>query len=89
MQNTYQNIFVKLSLLIALALIPMSNSFAQEDVVAKTADGVLPKATETDKETKPAVEDEQETVEKAVPKYEFTIEQSIPYTNVKSQDSTT
>ncbi len=88
MQNTYQNIFVKLSLLIALALIPMSNSFAQEDVVAKTADGVLPKATETDKETKPAVEDEQETVEKAVPKYEFTIEQSIPYTNVKSQDST-
>lgn len=88
MQNTYQNIFLKLSLLIALALIPTGTSLAQEDVVAKTADGVLPKATETDKETKLAVEEKQETVEKAVPKYEFTIEQSIPYTNVKSQDST-
>ena len=88
MQNTYQNIFLKLSLLIALALIPTGTSLAQEDVVAKTADGVLPKATETDKETKLAVEEKQETVEKAVPKYEFTIEQSVPYTNVKSQDST-
>jgi len=66
----------------------MSVTLGQEDVVAKTADGVLPKATETNQETKTKVDEEQETAEKPVPKYDFTIEYSIPYTNVKSQDST-
>ena len=88
MQYSFNNIILKLSLLLVLSLIPMGTTFGQEDVVAKTADGVLPKATETDKESKPAVDEKQEEPEKAVPKYEFTVEYSIPYTNVKSQDST-
>ena len=88
MQNTHKNIILKLSLLAMLTLLPMSVTQGQEDVVAKTADGVLPKATETDQETKTKVDEAQETVEKPVPKYDFTIEYSIPYTNVKSQDST-
>lgn len=88
MQNTHKNIILKLSLLAMLTLLPISVTQGQEDVVAKTADGVLPKATESDQETKTKVVEAQETVEKPVPKYDFTIEYSIPYTNVKSQDST-
>ncbi|MGB2499070.1 MAG: hypothetical protein ACPIA2_05210, partial [Mariniblastus sp.] len=72
MQNTHKNIILKLSLLAMLTLLPMSVTEGQEDVVAKTADGVLPKATETDQETKTKVDEAQETVEKPVPKYDFT-----------------
>jgi bleomycin hydrolase len=98
MQYAHKNFVLQLSSLLILTLILTGVSLAQEDVVAKTADGVLPKATETDaektdaektdKEIKPEVVKDEEPVEKIVPKYEFSIEHSIPYTKVKSQDST-
>jgi bleomycin hydrolase len=52
---------------------------AQEDVVARTADGSL---------AANATKRSDDTPDKKTGKYEFTIEYSIPCTNVKSQDST-
>ena len=52
---------------------------AQEDVVARTADGTLATSVNKPKEDAP---------EKKTGKYDFTIEHSIPCTGVKSQDST-
>ncbi|MDE0934913.1 MAG: hypothetical protein OSA89_03295, partial [Mariniblastus sp.] len=50
MQYAHKNFVLQLSSLLILTLILTGVSLAQEDVVAKTADGVLPKATETDAE---------------------------------------
>ena len=93
MQNAHKYIVLQLSFLLVLTLTTMSTTLGQEDVVAKTADGVLPKASEadstkSDKESKPEAAKDEEPAEKALPKYEFSIEHSISYTNVKSQDST-
>ena len=52
-----------------------NSAFAQDDVVAKTADGKLPTAEAPAKKTSSG-------------KYDFTIEHSIDCTEVKSQDST-
>jgi bleomycin hydrolase len=55
---------------------------AQDDVVARTADGVLPTAKTT---SKTKAKDEKK---KSSGKYDFTIEHNIDCTEVKSQDST-
>lgn len=62
--------------LLMIAIQATSTVHAQEDVVARTADGKLPSATKKD------------DVKKPVGKYEFTVERQLECTDVKSQDST-